>query len=657
MFRMIVVLSVVLVFILNSCAPEHSEIVLAKFGDNKIKMGEFEKAYAKNAGGYEIAKTDSIEKLKNFLDLYINFKMKLRDAFVRNYNNDPALMAELTDYKRKVGVSYFLEKEIVEPGVKSLYDKRKWELRVSHLMIRPDSTGPEGARKFAQTILDSIKQGASFEDMTKKYSQDNFSKNLGGDIFYITAGLLPVEFEDACYETPVGQVFPDVVETRFGAHIIKVTDKRERIPQIKASHILVDFKNDAGLMDTIAAKQRIDSVKARLNAGESFDSLAREYSEDPGSKNNGGDLGFFERRMMVKEFDETAFNLKVGEVSDVIRTQFGYHIIKVTDKKEYPPYSEERENLKKIFQQTRYQAIYDSVINHLRDKYKYQLNTETLNSVVQNSDSSLFAPNQPVLEKVRVKVLFSYAGKTVSVEDFLKRAEEIKDFQGKMINRELLTKAEAKVSGDYLLEEEALNLEKTDGEFASLMEDYKNGIFIFKLQEDEVWSKIQLDSAKVFEHYKVTKDEHVWPDRVSFAEIYSRKDSLINHYRDLLKQGADFDTLAAKYTERAGYKEKRGVYPLAAVSTSKLYEEANKIQKPGDYSEVLVNAGGFSILKLVSKEPSRPKTFDEARAEVSGSLQEIESKRLEQTYLESLKKRYAPVVFYEELEKAFGESK
>jgi peptidyl-prolyl cis-trans isomerase SurA len=657
MFRMITILSAVLVFMLNSCAPEHSEIVLAKYGDYKIRMGEFEKAYSKNTGGYEIAKNDSIEKLKNFLDLYVNFKMKLRDAKVRNYDNDPVLMEELMDYKKKVGVSYFLEKEIVEPGVKDLYERRKWEIRVSHLMIRPDSTGPEGALKRAEIILDSIKQGASFEDMTKKYSHDNFSKNSGGDIFYITAGLLPLEFEDACYKTEVGKIYPEVVMTRYGAHIIKVTEKRERIPQIRASHILVDFKNDEGQIDTIAAMQRIDSVKARLNAGESFDSLAMEYSEDPGSKNNGGDLGFFERRMMVKEFDEAAFNLEIGEVSDVIRTQFGYHIIKLTDKKEYPSYDEEREGLKKIFQQTRYQTIYDSVVKNLKDKYKYQLNTETFDSVIESSDSSMFAPNQPALEAVKDKPLFSYAGKTVSVEDFLKRAEETKDFQNKMINRDLLTKAADKISGDYMLEEEALNLEKRDNEFASLMDDYKNGIFIFKLQEDDVWSKIRLDSAKVYKHYQATKEDLAWPDRVSFVEIYSRKDSLINHYRDLLRQGADFDSLAARYTERAGYKEKRGVYPLAAVNSSKLYEEANKLETPGDYSEVLVNAGGFSILKLISKEPSRLKTFDEARAEVSGTLQEMESKRLEQAYIERLKKRYNPVVFYEELEKAFSENK
>jgi peptidyl-prolyl cis-trans isomerase SurA len=241
LFRSTILFTLALAFILSSCAPQHADLVVAKFGDNVIKMNEFENAYVKNVGSYDAAKKDSLSKLKSFMDLYLNFKLKLRDAEVRGYGEDAALKQELTDYKKKVGVTYLLEKNIVEPGIKNLYDKRKWELRVSHLMIRPDSSGEEAARKLTQAILDSIKSGKSFESMVSKYSQDSFSKKDGGDIFYVTAGQLPVEFEDAAYNTPKGQVYPWVVRTKYGFHIIKVTDKKERVPQIRASHILSCF--------------------------------------------------------------------------------------------------------------------------------------------------------------------------------------------------------------------------------------------------------------------------------------------------------------------------------------------------------------------------------------------------------------------------------
>jgi len=616
-------------------------------------MKEFEDAYAKNAGGVEQAKKDSISRLKNFLDLYVNFKMKLRDAQVRGFSSNTELSNELLDYKKKVGVSYILEKDIVEPGVKDLYDKRKLELRVSHLMIRPDTSGEEAARTFTQAILDSIKNGKSFEEMVMKYSQDNFSKPVNGDIFYVTAGQLPVEFEDACYKTEVGKIYPQVVQTRYGFHIIKVTEKRERIPQIKASHILIDFVNDKGEMDTVTALAKVDSVLTELKNGTDFAALASKYSDDTGSKEKGGDLGYFERRMMVKEFDEAAFNLKVGEVSNVIKTNFGFHIIKLTDRKPYPTYEEDKENLKKIFKQTSYQAKYDGLIDSLRNKYNYKLNDETFNLVITSSDSVKFGAEHPKLSEFKDKELFSFANKKINGGEFFDRIASNNEFLNKLINKDLLKNAVDKTSSEYLLEEEALNLDKFNSEFASLMDDYKNGIYIFKLQDDEVWSQILLDSTRIYQHYLDTKEKYVWPDRVSYSEIFSRNDSLINHYYKLLSDGENFDSLAAKHTERPGYKEKLGNFGLKDTKADQLSIEADLLKEHGDFSKPIKFSGGFSIVKLNFKEPSRLKTFEEAKPEVSGSFQEAESKRLEQNYIDRLSKKYEPVIYYDKLEEAY----
>ncbi|OGU82794.1 MAG: hypothetical protein A2254_04445 [Ignavibacteria bacterium RIFOXYA2_FULL_35_9] len=653
--RAIIYFSFILSFLFISCSPKHSEIVLAELGGSELKMGEFEEAYIKNAGGLDQAKTDSLSKLKNFLDLYVNFKMKLRDAQVRGYENDSELMNELYDYKKKVGVTFILEKNIVEPGVQDLYNRRKWELRVSHIMIRPDSAGEEAARLKTAAILDSIKKGSSFDELAKRNSQDYYSAPLGGDIFYVTSGFLPVEFEDACYRTAAGKVYPEVVKTRFGYHIIKVTEKRERVPKIKASHILVDFNNADGEMDTITAKATIDSVKMMLSSGADFAQLAAQYSEDPGSKDKGGDLGFFERRMMVKEFDEAAFNLKVGEVSDVVKSNFGYHIIKLTEKASLPSLDEERENLKKIYKQTRYQDQYDKLVDSLRNKYSYKVNALSYSLFVEKSDSVKVGDESPKLEEINDTPLYTYANQTVKTSDFWQKMGASQDFVNRIVTSDLLTNAIKKISGEDLLEQEALNLEKTNASFASLMEDYKNGIFIFKLQEDEIWNNISIDSVKLYDFYQNTKEKYVWPDRVSFSEIFTRKDSLAQAYLAQLNSGANFDTLASKFTERPGFKEKAGKFDLVDAKSTQLALEADKLINPGTYSSVISNAGGFSVLRLNSKEASRIKTFEEAKAEVSGAFQEFESKRLEREYLDSLKKRYNPVTHYDKLEKAFKE--
>src|ERR1035438_6355639 len=462
LFRSTILFTLALAFILSSCSPQHADLVVAKFGDNEIKMNEFENAYIKNVGSYDVAKKDSLSKLKSFLDLYLNFKMKLRDAEVRGYGEDPALKQELTDYKVKVGVTYLLEKDIVEPGIKDLYNKKKWELRVSHLMIRPDSSGEEAARKLTQAILDSIKSGKSFEGMVSKYSQDSFSKKDGGDIFYVTAGQLPVEFEDAAYNTPKGQVYPFVVRTKYGFHIIKVTDKKERVPQIRASHILVAFNNGKGVPDTAYAKAKLDTVLKALKSGEEFGKVAMQYSDDTGSKQQGGDLNFFERRMMVREFDEAAFNLSVGQVSDVVKTNFGYHIIKVTDKKPYPTFEDDKENLKKIYKQSRYQGEYDSLIARLKIKYNLKVNDNNLNYIASKSDSVKIGGDHPKMAEIKETEVLSYAGNSVKAMEFFNKLNGSNDYVNKLITYDLLKSAANKLGADYLLDEEALNLEKTN---------------------------------------------------------------------------------------------------------------------------------------------------------------------------------------------------
>jgi len=527
--RVVTLFSAILAFLLISCSPKHSEIVLAEFGEEEVTMGEFENIYSKNAGGYEKAKEDSLQKLQNFLDLYVNFKMKLRDASVRGYASNKELNDELLDYKKKVGVTFLLEKQVVEPGIKELYDRRKVELRVSHIMIRPDTSGDEAARIKAQQILDSIKTGKSFEEMVSKYTNDSYTRSTGGDIFYITAGMLPAEFEDACYATPVGQIYPEVVKTNFGYHIIKVTEKKERIPEIRASHILVRTTNDEGITDSIGAKARIDSVKMMLDNGADFAELAEKYSDDTGSKTQGGDLGFFQRRMMIKEFDEEAFNLKPGQVSDIVKTNYGYHIIKLTETKPYPSFDDNKEELKNIYKQLKFNAAQEKLVDQLKTKYNYKLNKPVVDAAAARTDT--LKVSDALGEYInKDETLFTYAGKSVSTGMFLDKALQVTDFLNKPADHSFYDNAINKVASDLLLEEEALSLEKTNPEFASLMEDYRNGIYIFKLQDDEIWSKVKGDSVRLLQYYENTKENYRWPDRVNFSEIFTRNDSLAKHY-------------------------------------------------------------------------------------------------------------------------------
>ena len=645
----------VLTILITSCSPEHSKIVIAEYDSNKISMDEFEKAYAKNVGGLETAARDSFQNYKNFADLYTNFKMKLEDAKNRGYQNDTALTQELLDYKKKVGASYIIEKHLIEPNIKDWYEKRKIEIRASHLMIRPDSTGEAAARKFTQAILDSIKAGKSFEEMVAKYSQDNFSKPKGGDIFYFTAGQLPFEFEDAAYKTAKDSVYPMVVQTKFGFHIIKVTDRKPRVPKIRASHILISYMNPSGVVDSAAAKLTMDSVLTALKSGEDFGKVAKRFSDDTGTKDKGGDLGFFERRMMVQEFDEAAFNLEVGQVSSVVKTNFGYHIIKVTDKEPYPTFEADKENLKNLLKRSRYNDLYAEMINNYKKEFNYLLDEAVLQQMISYNDSTVIGSEMKGDLEIGGKTLFSFANHKETVDDFYSKLKLDTEFSGKKFTADYLNKGIKKYSDQMVLEEKALSLDKTDAQFADLMNDYQNGIFIFKLQEDEVWNKVNIDSIKLFDFYQQNMQKYKWDDRVAYTEIFAKKDSVIKYYYNLLQSGENFDSLAAK-TERPQLKDKKGKYDLQVVGSNEFTKIVSGLNKVGDYSEPTPNSGGFSILRLDVKEPARLKTFEEAKAEVSGAYQEFESKRLENSYLDSLRKNYSPVIYYDELRKAYKQN-
>lgn len=641
-------------FLFVSCSTEHANIVVGEFGDTRLTMSEFEKAYTKNAGSKEKAENDSYDDYKSFAELYMNFKMKLRDARIRGYDQDESLKDELDEYKRKVGASYILEKDLVEPMLKEIYEQRKTEVRASHLMLRPTPERDEAQLKeLAVALLDSIKNGlATFEEMVQRHSDDQFSKPKDGDIFYFTAAQLPAEFEQAAYKTAVGEVYPEVVQTRFGMHIIKVTDRKERIPKIRASHILAGYSNQAGEVDSAAALEKINLVAQKLKDGEDFADLAKEYSDDTGTKEVGGDLGFFERRMMVQEFDEVAFNLSVGEISDIVQTNFGYHIIKLNEVAENPSFEEDKENLRNIYKRLRYQDDYNNLISDLREKYNYQLNKTTVERIIGYADSVKIGSEYPHMSEIENEIVFACANNEYTFSKFYGKLKEDPANVGKPFTTELLTNAANKISEEVLLETEALTLDKVNPDFAELMEDYKNGIFIFKLQEDEVWNKVQLDSVRLKEFYETNKENYVFPDRVTYTELFIRSKEDAEGYLTEIKNGADFDSLVVNFTERSGLKERSGKYEMQAVGSTEFSKSVYELQ-PGDFTEPIANSGGYSVLRLDEIHPSRMKTFDEARAEVSGAFQEAESKRLEREYIQRLKSTYKPVIYYDELHNAF----
>lgn len=637
-----------------SCSPKHSEIIVADYGDYNINMDEFENAYAKNIGSYEKAKTDSIENYNKFLELYVNFKMKLRDAKVRQIDKSEEILNELSEYQKTIGTSYLLEKELYENGILDLYKKRAKEIRVSHLLIRTDTLSEEEAYEKALAIIDSVKNGQPFEDAVKKHTDDQFSRDKGGDIYYFTGGMIMPEFEDMAYSTSVGEVNPTPLKTKYGYHIIKLTEKIDRVPQIRASHILI--RKDPNSTDNEKKqKDQIAELLKRAKDGEDFGKLAAEYSEDPGSKQKNGDLGFFSRRQMVQPFDEAVFNLKVGEVSDVVETQFGYHIIKLLETQNYPSFDEEKNSLRELYEKTRKNSDYEKLVEQYAKDVNLVLDDNNFEEIIKTQEPTTVSEKyweSSVHKNYGNSSIFKLGDNQYNIDSLFSFAVKDSKVLGRPVNVKLLTDLKNEYKNKKVIEAKAAELIKTDEKFVDLMEEYKNGILIFKLQEDEVWNKMKMDSTAVFNLYEQTKENYVFPDRVQYNELFTKSDSLANKYLNMLQNGADFDSLSAKYNEQAKSLS-LGKDNLISASSNLLSKAAYKLENPGDISDVLKYKNGWSIVKLIKKDASRTKTFDEARAEATSAYQDHESSQLEKSYVNRLKNTYKPNLFYEELENAY----
>jgi peptidyl-prolyl cis-trans isomerase SurA len=333
-------------------------------------------------------------------------------------------------------------------------------------------------------------------------------------------------------------------------------------------------------------------------------------------------------------------------------------IIKVTDKKEYPSFEDDKEELTQLYKKTNYNPDYRNYMDSLRTVYGYRLNDSVFAKVAAFVEKDTLLMNSSYWEsevhnELKDSVLYVFNNTPVTVDSFFAPLVADKKNSAKRVNKAFITTNIAPKIERNIIDAEAMKLEQRNPEFKDLMTDYKNGIFVFKLQEDEVWNKIDVDSSKVFDYFTQHQGDFTWGERVNFSEIFSKSDSLINAYYTELQNGADFDSLAARYTERMGFRVKKGEYGLTETGDSELAETAAKLNAPGDYSKPFKFENGYSIVKLIEKKPAGAKTFEEAKAEAMSSYQEKESARLEKEYVDGLKQTYKPEIHYEKLEEAF----
>jgi peptidyl-prolyl cis-trans isomerase SurA len=234
--------------------------VIATVGNTPVYSSEFKYVYDKNAVSDSLPPQESLQQ---YLDLYVNFRLKVLDAESMGLDTLSSFNQELNGYKQQLAEPYLQDSSITETLVKQAYGRLKEEIRASHILITlPADADPKDTlaayRKVAE-LRQKAMQGADFTALAKENSQDPSAASNGGDLGYFTALQMVYPFEDAAYQTQVGQI-SSPVRTKFGYHIVQVTDRRPSQGKIKTAHIMVRINPEAPAEDAKAARQKIDEI-------------------------------------------------------------------------------------------------------------------------------------------------------------------------------------------------------------------------------------------------------------------------------------------------------------------------------------------------------------------------------------------------------------
>ncbi|RLD62762.1 MAG: hypothetical protein DRJ01_05480 [Bacteroidetes bacterium] len=620
-------------------AQENNDILLT-IDNHKITKAEFERIYRKNNN---IKNTGTVDKksLDEYLELFINFKLKVYEAEKAGYDTAQSFITELKGYRNQLAKPYFSDKKIEEQLLQEAYNRTKFDIRAAHILIKCNQNAlPKDtliAYNKALNIRKKILKGDDFNKVALANSEDPSVKFNGGDLGYFTAFQMVYPFESAAYNTPVGEVSMPT-RTRFGYHLVKVIDKKPNLGQVKVAHIMIAVPKGAKQEVKVNAKKKIFAISDSLAKGVDFVKLVKEFSDDKASAKKNGELPFFGTGKMVPDFEKAAFSLKnIGDISKPVKTSFGWHIIKLIDRKQNGSFEELKPMLKnKISRDARGYKGKKVVISRIKKEYNYKLNNKRLNDFYKVVDKSIFDAHWSIDKAANLnKTIFSIGDTSFNQQDFAKFISKfqikrkpssiqgyVNDMYERFANREVLQYAKK-------------NLENKYPDFKYLMKEYHDGILLFKLTDELVWSKAVKDTVGLKKFYQEHKENYKWGERYKGSIYYCANEKIKNKLQKQLnsKKQKDNKKLLEKFNKKSedNLKIVNGIFSKGKNEIIDFY-----VWNTGDYKE---NDKEFIVLKGEKIEPVC-KTLNEAKGLITADYQTY----LEKEWIESLRKKYKVTV-------------
>jgi peptidyl-prolyl cis-trans isomerase SurA len=606
--------------------------VVVTIGKEKILTNDFRKIYERNNGNI----LDPAEKKnpEEYLDLYVNFKLKVLEAMAIGLDTSQVFIEELAGYRAELAAPYLTDISYNEKLVEETYRRMANEVNASHILITfSQDPSPQDTLEAYRKILEvkaEVEKGLDFNQAATKYSQDPSAAQNNGNLGWFTVFQMVTPFEDAAYRTPVGKI-SEPVRTRFGYHLLKVHDLREAKGEIKVAHIMKMFPPDITPEVKQGLKKTIDSLYTLVQNGADFAELARNNSDDQRSAVNGGEMPFFGRSRMIPEFSEPAFALKKdGEVTQPVETDFGFHIIKRIELKSVPEFDAVKRELEERIKRDpeRTTQSREIFISKLKKEYGFNSNQKLIDEKITKVSGWFTQANLNVPDNVSDSdVLFTLAGKNFIAQDWFAYLAKM-PISAPENPRNVLEAQYVAWEEDAIIEFEDSRLEEKHPEFRSLMQEYHDGLLLFAVSEQKIWQQASADTVGLKNFYETNKQKYMWGERFKGMIVTCINAAIKDEVEDKLDQGIPLEE----------------IYDMGHINEDHITVETGAWAK-GDSGIIdfyvwngSLPAGWNAETGFVKGEITgpEPKLLEEARGFHISDYQQY----LEENWLKELKKKY-----------------
>ncbi|MBG28151.1 MAG: peptidylprolyl isomerase [Crocinitomicaceae bacterium] len=631
-----------------TAAPVHAqdEAVLT-VGEESVSLADFEHIFLKNNRDSVITEA----ALDEYMELFINFKLKVQAAEALGMDTVETFQKELAGYRTQLARPYLTNNELLDELVRQAWERKQEEVRARHILVSCSAQANPAdtlkARKRANAMRTRILNGEDFEAvaLSKAGSDDPSVRDNGGDLGWFSAFQMVYPFEEAAYTTAVGDLSP-IVRTRYGYHFLEVTGRRDARGEIRAAHIMIRTKEGADDATLKAAEERINSIYDLLGKGIPWEELALKMSEDASTASKAGELPWFGTGKMVEEFENAAFGLtEDGQISAPFKTSYGWHIVKRLEYRAPAAFeASKRELQKKVSRDSRSELTRASFLENLKAEYNYTANATAIKSLkrIAAKQDSVFFPGHPlanVPSKTAAATLLTIGDESATVADFVDYLNIVKIRNAEAGANTIIDEQLTSWSDKLLLDYEDARLEAKHDDFRLLMEEYHDGILLFELTDEKVWSKAVKDTAGLEAYHAAHVGDFMWGTRAEVDIFTCADEKAVKAARKAVKKGKDLVAFQRDYNAENGnsitltsgrFSEGANTWGdkvLADAAAGTLSEKAPAFAtyEGGGDETVLVHVGAV-------RSPE-PKTLAEARGQVIAAYQD----HLEAEWIEALR--------------------